>query len=285
MESVDKRQHPEASTLCPLAVAAERYFFKPMAIFFNAFHLRAFQTAGMRWEPPVLDVGCSDGEFGVILARTVGFSGEMTGVELSADAIQQAGDEARALYKTMVCANAADLPFDAGTFKTVVINASLTSIHPGLEKAMKEVHRVLREGGAFYATACTDRYEQHYWLSRILNRLGCRRLARRYMNSMNRRMQQGHLYAPARWVELFEENGFRVVQMFGFFPLALTPLWSFLAWTPFRLHGAVKLIPCARLHRGLAALYEKLFRGLYERTPLKLDPERSGYIFIKAVKK
>ena len=149
---------------------------------------------------------------------------------------------------------------------------------------MKEVHRVLREGGVFYATVCTERYEQQYWLSRALNRLGCRRWARRYMDSMNRRMQQGHLYAPERWAELFEENRFKVVEMFGFLPLALTPLWSFLAWTPLRLHGAFKRVPCARLHRGLAALYEKLFRGLYERTPPKLDPEQSGYIFIKAVK-
>ncbi len=282
----DVPNHNERSSVGdPLAIATRRYFYKPYAAFFNAFHLRAFQAARVQWQSPVLDVGCSDGEFGLILAETVGVPDEMTGIDLSSAAIKRAAPDARALYQSMPCANAGALPFADGAFGTVVISASLISIDPGLEQAMAEAYRVLRCGGTFYATVCTDQYEQYYWISRLLNRLVCRGLARRYMDRMNRRMQQGHLYAPDRWIHLFEENGFSVIQHFGFMPLRLVSLWSFLAWMPLRLHSAVKLIPCPHVHRGIAALYKRLFSGLYERTPARLEPDESGYIFIEAVKK
>ncbi len=268
----------------PLDIATRRYYFKPMAAFFNAFHLRAFKTADIQWKAPVLDVGCSDGEYGVMLAEALGPPGEMIGIDLSAEAIQQAGEKARALYKEMICANATALPFDDESFHTVVSNASMLSIDPGLDRALREVHRVLKPGGSFYASVCTDQYEQNYWITRLLKGLGCTGWARRYMDAMNRRMQQAHLYAPDRWVALFEAGGFEVKQHFGFLPLSHTPLWSFLAWTPLRLHGIVKLIPCAPLHRGLSALYKKWFGGIYRRTALKLPPEQCGYIFIEAVK-
>ncbi len=284
MNSDVTNQNERASVGDPLDIATRRYFYKPYASYFNAFHLRAFQTARVQWKSPVLDVGCSDGEFGLILAETVGVPDEMTGVDLSSAAIERAAPDARALYQSMQCANAGALPFADNVFGTVVISASLISIDPGLEQAMAEAHRVLRRGGTVYATVCTDQYEQYYWISRLLNRLGCRRAARCYMNSMNRRMQQGHLYTPDRWIRLFEENGFSVTRHFGFLPLRLVSIWSVLAWTPLRLHSAVKAVPCPRVHRGIAAFYKRLFSGLYERTPTKLEPEESGYIFIEAVK-
>lgn len=269
----------------PLLVAARRYYFKPMAVFFNALHLRAFRTAGMRWRSPVLDIGCSDGAYGLLLAELLGAPDRLIGVDIDAAAIAAAGDEARKLYDEMTVASATALPFADETFASVVVNASLTSIQPGLTEAMREAHRVLRSGGSFYATVCTDQYEQQYWITRVLRRAGLHGLARRYMNAMNRRMQQAHLYAPDQWTALFEGAGFEIVHHFGFMPLRLVPLWSFLAWTPLRLHGAVKLFPCASLHRGLASLYRWLFGGVYERTPAELEPGRSGYIFIEAVKK
>lgn len=269
----------------PLTIASRRYYHKPMAIFFNAFHLRAFKTAAIKLDAPICDVGCSDGEYGVMLAGALGPLEKMTGIDLSADAIAKANDKARALYDDMVCGNATEMPFANESFQTVISNASMLSIDPGLEKALEEVYRVLQRGGRFYATVCTDQYEQNYWLARLLKRMGCPEYARRYMDAMNRRMQQAHLYAPDQWTALFEGAGFEIVQHFGFMPLRLVPLWSFLAWTPLRLHGAVKLIPCASLHRCLAALYERLFGGIYKRTPAKLEPEQCGYIFIEAVKR
>ena len=184
----------------------------------------------------------------------------------------------------MQVASAAKLPFADNSFETIVINASLVSIHPGLVESMREAHRVLRSGGTFYATVCTDQYEMEYWLSRVFRKLGLHGVARKYMDAMNRRMQQAHLFSLENWIKLFEDNGFELVQHFGFLPLCLVPLWSFLAWTPLRVIGISKLIPCPWLHQKMALLWKWVFSGVYTRTPRKLDSRESGYILLEAVK-
>lgn len=267
----------------PLTVAAEHYYYKPMAIFFNALHLRAFKLAGVRLISPVLDIGCGDGEFGVMLSKIVGEPRDLHGIDLDPQSIEHASEKASSLYTDMKIANAGDLPFKDDSFQTVVAGASMVSIDPGLEKSLQEILRVLKPGGSFYATVCTDRYEQNYWLSRLLKGLGCHRLARRYMDAMNRRLQQAHLLPPESWVAAFESNGFEVRQCFGFMPLSYTPLWSFLAWTPWRIHGLVKLIPGKWLKNRLRHVYRRLFLRYYEAVRPSMDPEGCGYIFLEAV--
>ncbi len=269
----------------PLTISAHHYFFKPMAVFFNAFHLRAFETAGVETRPPALDVGCSDGEYGVMLAEVLGETEPMTGIDISEEDINRAGTKAQSIYKEMIACSATSLPFDDKQFNTAFSNASLLSIDPGLDDALREINRVLSSGGTFYASVCTNSYEYSYWLARILNGVGLRSLGRRYMDSMNRRMQQAHLYSPEEWISRIETAGFEVVDCFGFFPLRLTRLWSFMAWTPFRIHGIVSRIPWQGLHNFMRRFYERCFRGVYSRTPRRLPPGECGYIFIKAVKR
>ncbi len=284
MSTPKEEKVPAAPPVDPLEIAAYRYYYKPMAIFFNAFHLRAFVSAAIEWQGNVLDIGCSDGACGVMLMEAVGAPKQLTGIDLSANAIAAASPAAKAVYNEMICANAVELPFDDESFGSLVSNASMLSIDPGLEQALKETYRVLKPGGAFYATVCTDQYEQHYWITKLLHAVGARKLARRYMDKMNRRMQQAHLYTPERWQELFRGAGFEVQETFGFLPLRLTPLWSFLAWTPMRIHGVLKLIPWPGLHRFVSRFYQARFAPLYRETPPKCPPEECGYIFLKLTK-
>ena len=284
MDNDTKDQTVAAGRISPLEIAARHYYFKPMAIFFNALHLRAFQIANMQWHKSVLDIGCSDGEYGVLLEELLGTPKRIIGIDVDEKAIASASDDACRLYENMVVGSAAELPFESESFEMVVINASLVSIDPGLHASMREVHRVLQEGGRFYATVCTGQYEQNYWISRFLRGIGLHGLARVYMRAMNRRMQQAHLFSSADWIKLFEENGFTIVQQFGFLPLRLVPLWSFLAWTPLRIIGVSRLIPCPWLHRKLAALWKRVFRGVYEQTELRYAPRDSGYMLIEAIK-
>lgn len=268
----------------PLTIATRRYDYKPMAAFFNAFHLRAFCTARVELTSPVLDIGCSDGEFALLLSELLGPPESMSGVDISPRAIASAGERAAALYDQMQVASGSQLPFEDQSFQTVVVNASLTSIQPGLDETLREAFRVLKPGGTFYASVCTDQYEHHYWLSRLFSRCGMPGVARRYRNAMNRRMQQAHLLSPDAWIERVERSGLRVTDRFGFMPLSLVPLWSFLAWTPLRVHGLLKYIPSPRLHRAAANGYRRWFSRGYDRTPSRLDLSESGYLFLSAVK-
>ncbi len=268
----------------PLETASRYYYFKPMAVFFNALHLRAFQTAGLCWKTPVLDIGCSDGSYGLLMAEVLGAPDHILGIDVDEKAISCARTEAKMLYDDMLVASAAQLPFDDNAFEMIIVNASLVSIQPGLEASMREAYRVLKAGGRFYATVCTDAYEKQYWIARLLRGLGLGALARHYMHAMNRRMQQAHLLSWENWIQLFEDNGFRVVQHFGFLPLRLVPLWSFLAWTPLRIIGISKRIPWPWLHKKMAVLWTHVFAGIYTRTESKLDSQKSGYILIEAIK-
>lgn len=275
---------PQTDRVDPLEIAAQRYYYKPMAIFFNAFHLRAFVTAAVEWRGDVLDIGCSDGACGVMLTEAVGAPERMTGIDISAEKIAEAGPAAKAVYGEMICANAVELPFDDASFGTLVSNASMLSIDPGLERALQEAFRVLKPGGTFYATVCTEQYEQNYWITKLLHAVGARKLARRYMDQMNRRMQQAHLYTPEDWQERFRAAGFEIEETFGFLPLPLTPLWSFLAWTPLRIHGVLKIIPWPGLHRLVSRIYKTLFTRPYRNSAPKCPPEECGYIFLKVRK-
>lgn len=268
----------------PLEVATRQYFYKPLAAFFNAFHLRAYQTARVVLRSPVLDVGCGDGEFGVMLTSVLGEADTMEGLDPDAAKVASANEDARRVYEAMHVGSATDMPFDKDRFRTVVCNASIVSIHPGLDTALDGISALLEPGESFYATACTAEFEQHYWVAQLLTYLRMPGLARRYKNALNRRMQQVHLCSPDEWVDRFEKAGLKVKQHFGFFPTSHVFIWSILAWTPLRVLGVSKLIPWPGLHRALSRFYAFLLRGIYERTPTKLPPDECGYIFIEAVK-
>ena len=267
-----------------LTLSCRRYWFKPVAAFFNALQLRAYQAAGMKLASPVLDVGCSDGGFGVLLSDACGRPEQLVGIELLKSALDAAGPEARALYREMVHGSATDLPFPEGSFQTVTANASLFAIHPGLDTAIAEFHRVLRPGGTLYASVCTDRYDQHYWLTRLLRRAGSDCLARRYADAMNARMMQTHLLSPKEWQSHLVCGGFVIRQCHGFLSLADTPFWSFLAWTPLRVNGVLRYISSPSWRNRVAACSEHLLRKRFDASRALLPAEESGYIFIEARK-
>jgi ubiquinone/menaquinone biosynthesis C-methylase UbiE len=267
-----------------LNLSCRRYWFKPVAAFFNSLQLRAYQAADVQLASPVLDVGCSDGGFGVLLSDAFGRPDHLVGIELLKSVLDAAGLEARSLYREMLHGSATSLPFPDDSFQTVTANASLFAVHPGLDEAIAEFHRVLRPGGTFYASVCTDRYDQHYWLTRFLRRAGSDCLARRYANSMNARMMQAHMLSPKEWQAHLVQGGFVIRQCHGFLSLADTSFWSFLAWAPLRVNGVLRYISSPTWRNRVAACYENLFRKRFEASRELLPAEDSGYIFIEAKK-
>lgn len=93
----------------------------------------------------VLEIGCSDGEMTEKYAR---FCKSITGVDLSDSGIRKA--ELRNLPNASfkVC-DAHRLPFDDGSFDAVIVNGVLH--HLDLEIALREIRRVLAQGGVLCA--------------------------------------------------------------------------------------------------------------------------------------
>jgi ubiquinone/menaquinone biosynthesis C-methylase UbiE len=265
-----------------LVTACRHYFYKPYAAFYNAFHLRAFTAVEVQRQHSVLDVGCFDGEFGLMLTEALGPFEDLTGLELSADFIRRTGPKAKACYREMVEGNATKMPFADDSFHTVLFCASLISILPGPEKALEEARRVLKPGGNLILTVCTDSYDRCFFWPNQLRRLRLHRLADRLTRNINTRMNQFHRYSPDVWRKLLESHGFQVNDLFGFFSHPLCTAWSILIGTRIRGLSLLKLLPLPGLHRAMTALSIKQIGKVYAKTPVRNPPEDCGYLMLSA---
>jgi ubiquinone/menaquinone biosynthesis C-methylase UbiE len=135
-----------------------------------------FPEASQRWtdlqltksgigpDSHVLDVGCGNGNTSAYLARKTGC--KVTGIDISGVRIDNARAQARALNLSNIefhKASASHLPFADGTFTHVWSQATLYHV-PGRDRALRELHRVLAEGGRLVlddlvtpSSAVTDR--------------------------------------------------------------------------------------------------------------------------------
>jgi SAM-dependent methyltransferase len=92
----------------------------------------------------LLDYGCGHGMASVVFARA---GAKVTAFDLSPGYVNEARDRAGAngVHVTCVIADGEDLPFEDGSFDAVWGNAILH--HLNLERAGRELHRVLAPGG------------------------------------------------------------------------------------------------------------------------------------------
>lgn len=105
---------------------------------------KGFERAG--WEAEgmkLIEIGCAAGDASAEMADA-GF--DVTGVDLSEELVERAKE----LHKTgdslrFVCADAADLPFDDGSFDGLYCEAAFSPL-PDKEKVLREYARVLRPG-------------------------------------------------------------------------------------------------------------------------------------------
>ena len=129
--------------------------------------------------PPVLDVGCGDGRLTRMLFRLP----LEAGIDVNLDEVTRA--RRSGVYKQALCVSAATLPFEDRSFASVFSNCVLEHVD-GIDRALSEIHRVLRPGGTLLSTVPTPRWESDGPLP-VLRRLGLDGLSDR-MNDVLRGM-------------------------------------------------------------------------------------------------
>jgi SAM-dependent methyltransferase len=107
----------------------------------------AYVLRGVEWQPPVLDLGCGNGEFASLINRQIS-----VGMDTSAEALNAARTVVR--YDSLVAADATCLPFERGAFGTVVSNSVIEHVQES-GTLLSEVARVLRPGGFLVLTTPT----------------------------------------------------------------------------------------------------------------------------------
>lgn len=211
---------------------------------------------------PVLDLGCGDGTFARVL-----FNGVRIDAGIDADPLQVERAARLNCYVDVRTARIEALPFDAGTFATVYSTSVLEHI-PDLDAGLREVHRVLAPGGVLYLTVPSPRCRTYLLWTRVLSRLGLRRLAAWYADLTVRVFKAEHIMEAEGWTAALERAGFRVEHHESFMPARAAMIQDMflpLALPSFfakRLLGRALLLQ--RLHRAVIRLGRRWLLQPYE---------------------
>lgn len=104
-------------------------------------------------ESKALDVCCGTADWTISLANSVGSHGHVTGLDFSNAMLTSAAPKTDKYPNiTLIQGNAMELPFEDHTFDYVTIGFGLRNV-PDYEKALKEMHRVVKPGGV---VACLE---------------------------------------------------------------------------------------------------------------------------------
>lgn len=118
------------------------------------------QYAGLITGTKVLEIGCGTGEFTKRIART---GADITAVDISPDLLEIAKKTTPYLNVLFYLQNVENMDFGDGSFD-VVIGSSILH-HLDLNRAIKEVYRVLKKGGGIVFTE-PNMLNPQIWLER-----------------------------------------------------------------------------------------------------------------------
>lgn len=163
------------------------------------------ECARLSFARPMLDLGCGDGLFGQILFGR----GVEAGLDHSASELRRAAR--RGVYRLLVRAPIARIPFAGSSFATVFSNGVLEHVDD-LDQGLRELRRVLRPGGRLIFTVPTPEAEAQLGGAALLRRLGWQTLARRYVEAYNRCFRQVNVWPLEAWRRRLEANGWAVLR-------------------------------------------------------------------------
>ncbi|MEW6614143.1 MAG: class I SAM-dependent methyltransferase [Thermodesulfobacteriota bacterium] len=198
---------------------------------------------------PVLDIGCGNGLFTSILFEdTID-----TGLDISSKEIREAKKTSK--YKYLVASNIEQISFKDGSFSTIFSNSVLEHL-TDLNKALKEIHRILKKDGTLIFTTYTEAFGDTLFYSKILAKLRLSGIAGFYSKTINQIFNHKNLFSLEEWKEILAKNGFKVIEFEHYFPEKIMNIFDlflpfslfnllwvklFLKWKPFSTKLLVKI--------------------------------------------
>ena len=195
------------------------YWFAPPVALWRAVELRV--AAEERYERPMLDLGCGDGLIGQALFGTgrhvdVGFD----------PWLEQLRQAARLdVYRHLDLADGRRLPYADGAFATVFSNSVLEHI-PDVGPVVREVGRVLRDGGRFIFTVPSDAF--HVLLDGYIRPMeaGNVNKAKWYAAAVDVWLEHHHYHTPEEWRDLLSTAGMMLTKARYYIPEEVERLWD-----------------------------------------------------------
>lgn len=153
---------------------------------------------------PILDIGCGEGMFAHLLFE------EKVDVGIDPDARELERAKQYDAYSELICCYGNKINKENGSFNTVFSNSVLEHI-PDLEPVIKETHRLLSANGNLYITVPSNFFDNYSIVFRFLS-IFSGDLAERYRKFFNKFWRHYHYYDVKGWQQLFEKNGFSLVE-------------------------------------------------------------------------
>jgi SAM-dependent methyltransferase len=176
--------------------------------------LRAIEAAfyqGIDLPGPTLDLGCGDGHF-----ASLAFDHPLDiGIDPWTGPIHEA--KQYRIYKVLIQANGAEMPFPEAYFNSAVSNSVLEHI-PNIEEVLKETGRVLKPGAIFVFCSPNHNFLPSLSVGRALDQLRMHKLGNRYRAFFNRISRHHHCDSPEVWQKRLEEAGFTLEKHWNYFP-------------------------------------------------------------------
>lgn len=266
-----------------LRIASRYYYFKSFLAFFRSFELEEYTRAGVRFEHPVMDLGCGDGTFATMLQET----GLLDSTDVSIDYSMNDLLAARKAGHVAIQGDAMRLPFRNDTFASVLANGVLCGVK-GIDQSISEVYRVLVDKGVWVLTVPTPWFNQNLLIPKMLRKVGLPGLATRYLERLNPRCFHYHMFDEQTWLKKLEQARFHVEQVRYYFTPHEAFWWSLmLGYSPFRVFAFSRILEARWIKRLAARITEKMFRPIFEKERSLTQVHRrnqAGYLLIAARK-
>jgi len=262
-----------------LEIAAKYYYWKPMTAFFRSIEMNLYHKSGISFQTPILDLGCGGGGISYILKEFNLLRGTPYGMDISSTELKKA--QLAAEHHTLPQADANSLPFQNGSFSSIICNGVLCSIPEGVDQSLVEVKRVLNDGGIFVGTVPTNKFIDILIFPKLLNKVS-KTLSLSYTEKLNNRLPHYNMYSPQEWNDKFENIGLRIMKSEMFFSPHAGFIWNILSMQIFRIFGLLKFI---RNRRFIDFIGELLMRTIVKLYPNERKAGSDyGYVFIVAQK-
>jgi len=189
----------------------DKFYMYPSSALWRSIELNLLSKLDYQQNSSILDLGCGDGYFTTLLLKDRNLKIE-AGVDISEKAIYKARklNEKSRIYKTLVVANAYNLPYKDKSFSTVFSNCSIEHILD-LERVLRGVYRVLEDNGRFIFTVPSPYFGKYSYIYSFFEKRRLFKIAKCYMHYVNRKLAHYNCFEPEIWKEHLKVAGLELV--------------------------------------------------------------------------